>query len=27
VPERLSFGEHKVVPLRAGENVAWKLKG
>jgi dihydroorotase len=27
VPERLSFGEHKVVPLRAGENVAWKLNG
>jgi dihydroorotase len=27
VPEKLSFGEHKIVPLRAGESVAWKFRG
>jgi dihydroorotase len=27
VPDSLAFGEHKLVPLRAGENVAWKFKG
>ena len=27
VPDSLAFGEHKLVPLRAGETVAWKFKG
>ena len=27
VPDSFAFGEHKLVPLRAGENVAWKFKG
>ena len=27
VPESVAFGEHRLVPLRAGEAVAWKLKG
>jgi dihydroorotase len=27
VPDSLAFGEHKLVPLRAGENVTWKYKG
>jgi dihydroorotase len=27
VPDSLPFAGHKLVPLRAGENVAWKLKG
>jgi dihydroorotase len=27
VPDILAFGEHKLVPLRAGENVAWTFKG
>ncbi len=27
VPDSLPFGEHKLVPLRAGENVAWKIGG
>jgi dihydroorotase len=26
VPESLAFGEHRLVPLRAGENVVWKFK-
>lgn len=25
VPASLQFGEHRLIPLRAGENVAWKL--
>jgi dihydroorotase len=27
VPDSLPFAEYKLVPLRAGENVTWKLKG
>jgi len=27
VPDSYSFGEHSLVPLRAGENVAWKFIG
>jgi dihydroorotase len=27
VPDSLAFGEHKLVPLRAGENMAWKFGG
>jgi len=27
LPDSLAFGEHKLVPLRAGETVAWKFKG
>ncbi len=27
VPDSLAFGEDKLVPLRAGENVTWKYKG
>ncbi len=27
VPDSMVFGEYKLVPLRAGENVAWKLQG
>lgn len=27
VPDSLAFGEHKLVPLRAGETVAWKFRG
>jgi len=26
-PDSLAFGEHRLVPLRAGENVAWKIGG
>jgi dihydroorotase len=26
LPDSFAFGEHKLVPLRAGENVAWKFK-
>jgi dihydroorotase len=25
VPPRLKFGEHELVPLRAGEKLPWKL--
>ncbi|MDD5299084.1 MAG: dihydroorotase [Gallionella sp.] len=25
VPDNLAFGEHRLVPLRAGENVTWKI--
>jgi dihydroorotase len=27
VPDSLAFGEHRLVPLRAGENIAWKFQG
>ena len=27
VPDSLAFGEHRLVPLRAGETVRWKLAG
>ncbi|MGA9666953.1 MAG: dihydroorotase [Gallionella sp.] len=27
VPDSLAFGEHKLVPLRAGESIAWKFTG
>jgi dihydroorotase len=27
VPDSLAFGEHKLVPLRAGEDVTWKIGG
>lgn len=27
VPDSLAFGEHRLVPLRAGENVTWKIGG
>ena len=27
VPDSLAFGEHRLVPLRAGEQIAWKIKG
>lgn len=27
VPASLPFGEHRLVPLRAGENLAWKFQG
>ncbi|KXS33308.1 MAG: dihydroorotase [Candidatus Gallionella acididurans] len=27
VPDSLAFGEHRLVPLRAGENMAWKFQG
>jgi dihydroorotase len=27
VPDSLPFGEHRLVPLRAGETVVWKFKG
>ncbi len=27
VPETVGFGEHQLVPLRAGESVQWKLEG
>lgn len=26
-PENLAFGEHRLVPLRAGETIAWKMEG
>jgi len=25
VPAALAFGEHRLIPLRAGENIAWKM--
>ncbi|MHB1238530.1 MAG: dihydroorotase [Gallionella sp.] len=27
VPDSMAFGEHRLVPLRAGENMAWKFHG
>lgn len=27
VPDSMVFGEHRLVPLRAGENIAWKFQG
>ena len=27
VPDSLAFGEHRLVPLRAGESIAWKMGG
>ncbi len=27
VPDSMAFGEHRLVPLRAGENMAWKFQG
>ncbi len=27
VPDDLAFGEHRLVPLRAGENIDWKVDG
>ncbi|MFZ2540622.1 MAG: dihydroorotase [Gallionella sp.] len=27
VPDSMAFGEHKLVPLRAGEDVTWKIGG
>ena len=27
VPDSMAFGEHRLVPLRAGENVMWKIGG
>ena len=27
VPDSIAFGEHRLVPLRAGESIAWKMAG
>ncbi|PIV14460.1 MAG: dihydroorotase, partial [Gallionellales bacterium CG03_land_8_20_14_0_80_55_15] len=27
VPDSIGFGEHRLVPLRAGEAMQWKLPG